>query len=302
MTEPRHLLDVDDLAGRLDAVLDQAVELKARHRAGEPYRYLPDRTLAMFFEKPSTRTRISFEAGMTRLGGHAIVLTPDYMQLDRGEPIADTARVLSRYVDAVMARVDEHSTVSDLADYASVPVINGLSDIAHPCQTLADLLTIRETFGDFAETRVAWVGDGNNVAASFAIGCAMAGVELVVATPAEYALPSRVLDRAGELGREPETTTDPDWAVAEADVVYTDVWVSMGDEDERETRLSRFHDGGFQVNADLVPETARVMHCLPAHRGEEITEEMLLSDRSLAWEQAENRMHAQNGLLVTLVP
>ncbi len=301
MTEPCHLLDIDDLAGRLDVVLDQAAELKARHRAGRPYRYLPDHTLAMFFEKPSTRTRISFEAGMTRLGGHAIVLTPDYMQLDRGEPIADTARVLSRYVDAVMARVDEHSTVAELATHASVPVINGLSDIAHPCQTLADLLTIREAVGELADTRVAWIGDGNNVAASFAIGCAMAGIDLVVATPAEYAVSSRVLDLAGDLGTEPETTTDPERAVAGADVVYTDVWVSMGDEAERETRLPRFRDGGFQVNADLVPESAYVMHCLPAHRGEEITEEMLLSDRSLVWDQAENRMHAQNGLLVDLI-
>lgn len=301
MTDPRHLLDIDDLAGRLPAVLDQAVELKARHHAGEPYRYLPDRTLAMFFEKPSTRTRISFEAGMTRLGGHAIVLTPDYMQLDRGEPIADTARVLSRYVDGVMARVDEHSTVAELAENASVPVINGLSDIAHPCQTLADLLTIREAFGGLAGTRVAWVGDGNNVAASLAIGCAMVGVDLVVATPDEYALPERVMDRAEEVGTRPETTTDPERAVTDADVVYSDVWVSMGDEAERETRLSRFRDGGFQLNAELVPASARVMHCLPAHRGEEITEDLLLSEQSLVWDQAENRMHAQNGLLVDLI-
>lgn len=301
MTSPQHLHDIDDLAGRLTGVLDQSLELKENHRDDDAYRLLSDRTLAMIFEKPSTRTRISFEAGMTRLGGHAIVLTPEHMQLGRGEPIPDTARVLSRYVDGVMARVNQHETIEELARHAGVPVINGLSDIAHPCQTLADLLTIRETFDGFTDVQAAWVGDGNNVAASFVIGCAMVGIDLTVASPPEYELPERVFSRAADLGSPPETTTDPAEAVEGADVVYTDVWVSMGDEDERDERVARFREGGYQVNPELLPPGTRVMHCLPAHRGEEITDKVLVGEQSLVWEQAENRMHAQNGLLVELI-
>jgi len=293
------VLDLDDLDDRLLPVLDRAAELKAAHYAGESYRLLPDRTLAMLFEKPSTRTRISFETGMTRLGGHAIMLSPEHMQLGRGEPIKDTARALSGYVDAIMARVGDHGELTALADNATVPVINGLSDRAHPCQTLADLLTIRETFGDF-DVSAAWVGDANNVAASFALGCAMVGIDLTVATPPDYALPEDVLARAESLGGRPDVTTDPAEAVAGADVVYTDVWVSMGQEEEREARLAAFE--GYQVNAELLAGTdAAFLHCLPAHRGEEVTDEVLESERALIWPQAENRMHAQNGLLVELI-
>lgn len=288
-----NLLDIDDLDD-LTAVLDRAAELKRAHHAGEPYRLLPDRTLAMLFEKPSTRTRVSFETGMTRLGGHALFLGRNDLQLGRGEPIKDTARALSGYVDAIMARVFDHGELEELATHATVPVINGLSDAAHPCQTLADLLTIREEFGGF-DVSVAWVGDGNNVACSFALGCAMTGIDLTVATPTGYGLPEAVIDRAAAIGEPPATTTDPHSAAAGADVVYTDVWVSMGDEDEREERLRAFD--GFQVNEALVG-TAQVMHCLPAHRGEEITAAVLESDRAVIWRQAENRMHAQNGLLV----
>ena len=296
---PRDVLDVDDLGERLEAVLEQAAELKRAHGADEPYRLLADRTLAMLFEKPSTRTRVSFETGMTRLGGHAIMMSPEHTQLGRGEPIKDTARALSGYVDGIMARVADHDELSELAEYATVPVINGLSDDAHPAQTLADLLTIREAFGDF-DVRAAWVGGGNNVASSFALGCAMVGIDLTVATPAEYALPGDVLDRAEALGGRPTTTTDPAEAVSGADVVYTDVWVNMGQEAEREERLAAFAD--YQVNADLLAGSdARVMHCLPAHRGEEITDDVIESDRALIWQQAENRMHAQNGLLVELL-
>ena len=294
------VLDVDDLAGRLDAVLDRAAELKRAHHDGEPYRLLPDRTLAMLFEKPSTRTRVSFETGMTRLGGHAIMLAPEHTQLGRGEPIKDTARALAGYVDAIMARVADHDTLVELAEYASVPVINGLSDDAHPAQTLADLLTIRETFDGFDDVSVAWVGGGNNVASSFALGAAMTGLELTVATPADYALPEAVLDRAEALGARPATTTDPAAAVADADVVYTDVWVNMGQEAEHDERVAAFAD--FQVNEALLDGSeAKVMHCLPAHRGEEITDAVMESDRALVWRQAENRMHAQNGLLVELL-
>jgi len=293
------VLDVDDLEGHLDAVLDRAAELKRAHHSDEPYRLLPDRTLAMLFEKPSTRTRVSFETGMTRLGGHAIMLSPEHMQLGRGEPIKDTARALSGYVDGIMARVRDQDELTELAEYASVPVINGLSDEAHPAQTLADLLTIREAFGGF-DLQAAWVGDGNNVASSFAIGCAMTGIDLTVATPADYAVPDGVLSRAEALGGRPTVTTDPAEAVAGADLVYTDVWVNMGQEDEREEREVAFQD--YQVNEALLADSdARVMHCLPAHRGEEITDAVLESDRALVWQQAENRMHAQNGLLVELL-
>ena len=296
---PRHLLDVDDLGDGdgVEAVLDRAAALKAAHYAGEPYRRLRDRTLAMLFERPSTRTRVSFETGMTRLGGHAIMLSPEHMQLGRGEPIRDTARALSAYVDAIMGRVSDHAELDELAAHATVPVVNGLSDDAHPCQTLADLLTIREAFDGF-DVSAAWVGDGNNVAQSFAIGCAMVGIDLAVATPPDYGLDDAAIERAAALGDAPTITTDPAAAVAGADVVYTDVWVSMGHEAEREARLDAFE--GFQVNADLVGD-ARVMHCLPAHRGEEITDEALEGDRSLVWQQAENRLHAQNGLLVDLL-
>jgi len=221
------------------------------------------------------------------------------MQLGRGEPIKDTARALSGYVDGIMARVRAHDELTELAAYSTVPVINGLSDDAHPAQTLADLLTIREAFGDFDVT-AAWVGGGNNVASSFAVGCAMTGIDLAVATPADYALSDDVLARAEALGGRPTVTTDPAEAVAGADVVYTDVWVNMGQEAEREAREAAFAD--YQVNDDLLAGTdAKVMHCLPAHRGEEITDAVLESDRALVWQQAENRMHAQNGLLVELL-
>jgi ornithine carbamoyltransferase len=293
------VLDVDDLVGHLGAVLDRAAELKRAHRANEPYRFLSDRTLAMLFEKPSTRTRVSFETGMTRLGGHAIMMSPEHTQLGRGEPIKDTARALSGYVDGIMARVRDHDELTELAEYASVPVINGLSDDAHPAQTLADLLTIREAFGGF-DLSVAWVGDGNNVASSFALGCAMTGIDLTVATPEAYGLSDDVLSRAEALGGRPDLAADPAEAVAGADLVYTDVWVNMGQEAERAERLAAFE--GYQVNDDLLSGTdARVMHCLPAHRGEEITDAVLEGDRALVWQQAENRMHAQNGLLVELL-
>lgn len=296
MTGP-NLLDVDDLTRTdLDAVLERAAALKA----GADDARLPDATLGMLFEKPSTRTRVSFEAGMTDLGGHAIFLGAEDIQLDRGEPIRDTARSLSGYVDGVMARLFDHEQLVEFAEYADVPVINGLTDRAHPCQTLADLLTLRERFGGF-DADVAWVGDGNNVAQSFAVGCALAGVDLTVATPPGYGLDDDVLDRAAAVGEAPTVTHDPAAAVAGADAVYTDVWVSMGQEDEREEKLAALD--GYQVNDDLLADAAddvAVMHCLPAHRGEEITDDVLESDHAIVWDQAENRLHAQKGLLVWL--
>ncbi|TKX57958.1 ornithine carbamoyltransferase [Halorubrum sp. SS7] len=288
-------LDIDDVTpAELDALLDRAAAMKA----GETDPRLADATLGMIFEKPSTRTRVSFETGMTRLGGHAMFLGPDDIQLGHGEPLRDTARVLGRYVDGVMARLFDHADVETLAEYADCPVINGLTDEAHPCQTLADLLTIRETVGE--DATVAWVGDGNNVGQSFVVGAAMAGIDVEVATPADYGMNPDVFDRAAEFGLDVTPTTDPEAAVEGADVVYTDVWISMGQEDVRDEKLAAFD--GFQVNADLLAGTdATVMHCLPAHRGEEVTDGVLESDRALVWDQAENRMHAQNALLVELL-
>ncbi|ACV46908.1 MULTISPECIES: ornithine carbamoyltransferase [Halomicrobium] len=291
---PTHLLDVDDLTtDELTTVLDRAAEIKAD---GAPD-LLDGHTLGMLFEKPSTRTRISFETGMTDLGGHAIFLGPEDIQLGHGEPIKDTARAVSRYVDFLMARMFDHGDVEELAEYASVPVVNGLTDDAHPCQTLADLLTIRERFGSFEDATVAWVGDGNNVCQSFVLGAAMTDLDLTVATPEGYGVDESVLDRAAELGSVPATTTDPEAAMADADVVYTDVWVSMGQEDKREEKLRAFE--GFQITPDVLGDRT-LMHCLPAHRGEEVTDAAIESDNAIVWDQAENRLHAQNGLLAWL--
>jgi len=291
-----NIVDIDDLTREeLHAVLDLAVDIKGRE-PDETASTLSNQTLAMIFEKPSTRTRTSFETGMTQLGGHAIFLGPDDIHLGHGEPIKDTARAISRYADFIMARVFDHADIVELAEFATVPVINGLTDDAHPCQTLADLLTIREHCGSF-DADVAWVGDGNNVCQSFVLGAAMTDIDLTVVTPEGYEISDGVRKRAAGLGNPPEETNDPEAAVADADVIYTDVWVSMGQEDEREQKLLDFE--GFQVNTDLVDDQT-VMHCLPAHRGEEITDEVLESDNAIVWDQAENRLHAQNGLLCWL--
>lgn len=293
----RFLELADVTADELSAIVESAADLKAALERGESHAALPQQTLGMCFEKPSTRTRISFETGMTQLGGHAVFFGPEESQLGRGEPVSDTARVLSGYVDFVVARVHAHDDLETLAEHATVPVVNGLSERAHPVQTLADLLTIREAFGGLDGVSAAWVGDGNNVARSFAVGAAMAGLDVTVATPEGYGLDP---DALGEHAGAVETTTDPVEAVAGADVVYTDVWVSMGEEDERATKLAAFD--GFQLSAELLSHApdAAVMHCLPAHRGEEITAEVLEGERSLAWTQAENRLHTGKALLVHL--
>jgi ornithine carbamoyltransferase len=296
----RHFTDIDDLsADELGAVLDTASELKSQVSRGEREPLLERQTLGMVFEKPSTRTRISFETGMTQLGGHAIFLGPEDIGLGEREPLRDTARTLSGYVDCAMVRLFEHSDLEELATHATVPVINGLTDDAHPCQTLADLLTLRETVG--FDSQVAWVGDGNNVAQSFVLGCALCGIDLTVATPDEYGIDESVLARAADLGSRPTVTNDPEKAVANVDAVYTDVWVSMGERGGEEKRAA-FEAGGFQVNETLLSGSdARVLHCLPAHRGEEITDEVIESERALVWQQAENRLHAQKGLLAFLL-
>jgi ornithine carbamoyltransferase len=287
------LVDIDDLSrAELRAVLDRAEQLRAAGETGSP---LADQTLAMVFEKPSTRTRVSFETGMTQLGGHAIFLGPDDIHLGHGEPLRDTARVLSRYGEVLMARVFDHADVVELAEFATVPVINGLSDRAHPCQTLADLLTIRDQFGTL-DVEVAWVGDGNNVCQSLTLGAAMTDLDLTIASPEGYEIDDDVRRRALGLDSPPAETTDPDAAIADADVVYTDVWVSMGEEEQRAEKLRAFE--GFQVTAERLGDRP-LLHCLPAHRGEEVTNEVMEGDH-LAWDQAENRMHAQKGLLVWL--
>ncbi|WP_440772065.1 ornithine carbamoyltransferase [Natronorubrum sp. DTA28] len=301
-TDVRHFLEIDDLSpDELETVLDRAETYKEAQQQGEDHPDLDGQTLGMIFQKPSTRTRVSFETGMTQLGGHAVFLGEDDIQLGRGEPLKDTSRTLSRYVDAVMARVFKHENIEVFAEYASVPVVNGLTDDAHPCQTLADLLTIREEEGGFEDVSAAWIGDGNNVAQSFVLGCAIAGIDLTVATPAGYGIDDSVLEQARALGGDPTVTTDPVEAVSDADVIYTDVWISMGQEDERDVRMDAFE--GFQVRSGLLEHApdASVMHCLPAHRGEEITDDVIESDRSIVFDQAENRLHAQKALLSWLL-
>jgi len=295
---PQHVLDVDDLSVEtFHAVLEDAAAYEQSLAAGKPHRDLPEHTLGMLFEKPSTRTRMSFETGMTQLGGHAVFLGPDATHLGHGEPLKDTARALSGYADALAIRTFDHDALETIAAYADVPVVNALTDDAHPCQALADLLTIRQTFGGFEDVSVAWVGDGNNVAASFAIACAMAGVDCTIATPEAHALDDAVLERAAAVGPRPTVTHDFDAAVADVDVVETDVWVSMGEDDDKREAFD-----GWTVTADvLVAADAKLMHCLPANRGEELTDDAIESERSLVWQQAENRLHVQKALLVELL-
>jgi ornithine carbamoyltransferase len=280
-------------AFELGKLLDRAAEMKAgRRRAAGPGE-LAGRSIALIFEKPSTRTRISFEVGVAELDGTPIVLRENELQLSRGESIGDTARVFSRYVDAIVIRSGSHEAVAELAAEAGVPVVNALTPLHHPCQALADLLTLREHFENLDGLRLAYVGDGNNVARSLAIAGELAGVEVVVAAPAGYQL---------EEGNGVKLTDDPRAAVDGADAIYTDVWVSMGDEKEAERRRADL--APFRVDADLLAaakDSAIVLHCLPAHPGEEITAEVLYGSRSAVWDQAENRLHTQKALLATLL-
>ena len=280
-------------AFELGKLLDRAAELKAGRREGVGGDSLAGRSVGLIFEKPSTRTRISFDVGVAELGGHGVMLRGDELQLARGESVADTARVLSRYVDAIVIRSGSHEIVAELAEAAEVPVVNGLTPLHHPCQALADLLTMRERFGDLQGLRLAYVGDGNNVARSLAILGELAGVEVVVAAPQGYQL---------EEGHGAKLTADPRAAADGADALYADVWVSMGDEAEAQRRRADL--APFRLDGDLLAaakEEAIVLHCLPAHPGEEITAEVLYGDRSAVWDQAENRLHAQKALLELLV-
>jgi len=295
----RDFVSMDDLSPEeVRFVLDTAVDLKRRAKAGDRPALLTGRVLAMIFEKPSLRTRVTFEVGMWELGGHAVYLAPQDVQLGARESVPDVARNLERWVGGIMARTFAHRTVQTLAEHARIPVINGLSDLEHPCQTLGDLLTIRERFGHLDGLRVAWVGDGNNVCHSLLLGAAKVGMHVAVATPARYAPDPAIVARAREIapasGSRIEVGTDAKAAARGADVIYTDVWVSMGQEAEREAKIKAF--SGYQVNGALTAQAAAravVMHCLPAHRGEEITGEVLDGPQSVVLDQAENRLHAQ---------
>ena len=293
----RDFLRVSDWSrDELLAVLDLADELKAGRGEQRP---LPGRTLGMIFQKPSTRTRVSFEAGIAQLGGVGLHLAAGDLQLGRGEPIRDTAIVLSRYLDAIMIRTFAQSDVEELAEHSDVPVVNGLTDATHPCQALADAMTIRERLGRFEGVRVAYVGDGNNVLHSLAAICNRLGMSIVAATPPGYEPDSAEADRAGGI----EVVRDPREAATGADVLYTDVWTSMGQEAERERRLSDL--AGYAIDAALLAEAtdeAIVLHCLPAHVGEEIEADVLYGARSAVWDEAENRLHAQKALLALIVP
>jgi ornithine carbamoyltransferase len=306
----QHLLSLSDLTpDEFMGLLDLAIRLKTELRKkGRNKPRLKGKTLGMIFQKPSLRTRVSFDMAMIQLGGQALYLSPNEISLGKRESVADVARVLSRYVDGIQARVFAHSDVVELAKYSRVPVVNGLSDYSHPCQGAADLLTIYERKGSLKGLKVAFIGDGNNVATSLAFGCALTGAQFVVASPKGYTLSAPVVARATEMGRATGSTItlvrDPVEAARDADVIYTDAWTSMGQEEETEKRLKVFAPT-YQVNAELVSHAAPgyiVMHCLPAHRGQEITDDVCDDEEhSALWDQAENRMHAQKAILVELM-
>ncbi|MFN4259287.1 MAG: ornithine carbamoyltransferase [Gemmataceae bacterium] len=301
----RHFLSLLDWTpDEILHLLREATRLKQACQRGEREPLLAGRVLGMIFEKPSLRTRVSFETGMAHLGGTALFLSGQDVGLGVRESIADFARVISQYVDGVVLRTFSHATVESFAAHASCPVINGLSDHYHPCQALGDMLTIWEVFGDVAGKTVAFVGDGNNVARSLAIACGKLGARFVLAAPKGYGFDEGFLTCYRQQVPDGAVVLNgkPDHAVRDADVIYTDVWTSMGQEAEREKRLKKF--ANYQLNAKLLslaPPHARVMHCLPAHRGEEITDDVLDGDRSIVIQQAANRMHAQKALLVHLL-
>jgi ornithine carbamoyltransferase len=301
-----HFISISDHStDELRQLLKLSRQLKAEFsNKGRNEPTLTGKTLAMIFEKPSLRTRVSFAVAMTHLGGSALLLRQEEVGLGSREPVQDVARVLSGMCDGIMARVFEHQKLIDLARWSKVPVINGLSDFSHPCQAMADVMTIEEHFGTLAERTVVYVGDGNNVARSLAVACGKFAMRFVLASPPAYALPEQDVDRI--MGQVPEMDFeimhDPAEAVREADVIYTDTWVSMGQEEEKARRISDF--AGFGVDERLLasaPPSAVVMHCLPAYRGLEISEAVIESDRSLVFQQAENRLHFQKGLLVGLL-
>ncbi len=306
MPPMRHFTSLADWSpADLRQLLDVAVRLKRQHKAtGRNDPLLAGRTLAMVFEKPSLRTRVSFSVAMTHLGGVGLLLRDDEVGLGKREPVADVARVLSGMCDGIMARTFEHQMVLDLARHAAVPVINGLTDYSHPCQAMADLMTVEEHFGNLAGRTMAFVGDGNNVARSLAVACGKFGMSFVLSSPGGYELPADDMNRvmARVPGMDFETVTDPADAVHDADVVVTDTWVSMGQEAEKARRTADF--APYRVDAALLaaaPAHAVVLHCLPAYRGLEISEDVFEGPRSLVFQEAENRLHFQKGLLAVLM-
>jgi ornithine carbamoyltransferase len=299
-----NLISIFDLPrAEIEALIEKAKELKREQKEGVRARNdLQGKTLAMIFEKPSTRTRVSFEVAMHELGGNVTSLNWNELQLGRGERIEETAKVFSAYVDAVMIRAFRHESVEKFARHASIPVINGLTDFEHPCQTLADLMTIKEYKGKLAGVKVAWLGDGNNVCNSLIGGASITGMDISVACPAGYEPDERIVEKAREMGCETLITGTAKKAAADADVIYTDVWVSMGEENESEKRKTDLKN--YQLNEDLVrtaKEDVIVMHCMPVHIGEEITDGVMNSANSVIFEQAENRLHAQKALLLKLL-
>ena len=300
----RHFTRVADWSGEeLLSALDLADDLKERQARREEHHLLPGRTLGMIFQKPSTRTRVSFEVGIYQLGGAGLYLAASDLQLGRGETLRDTATVLSRYLDGLMIRTFAQDDVEELARHATIPVINGLTDSAHPCQALADVTTIRERLGRLEGVRIAYLGDGNNVCASLMVAAAKLGMEFIAATPEGYEPDPRVVEIAREAGGAVELSHDPRDAARGADVLYTDVWTSMGQEEEKERRLRDL--AGFGIDDELVGlagDEAIVLHCLPAHYGEEITEDVLYGRQSAVWDQAENRLHAQKALMALVIP
>ncbi|MDQ6959904.1 MAG: ornithine carbamoyltransferase [Mariprofundaceae bacterium] len=299
----RHFLTLLDITPEeAGHILARAAELKAMQKAGTPHRTLAGKVLAMIFDKASTRTRVSFETGMYQLGGHALFLHSGSTQLGRGEPIEDSARVISSMVDGVMIRTFAQESVQRFAEYSSVPVINGLTDLTHPCQILTDVFTYQEHRGDIAGKTVAWIGDGNNMAHSWINGAISFGYKLNIACPEDYCPDENMLAAAHALNAEIVLADDPLAATRNADLVTTDVWASMGQEDEQAEREKAFAD--FQVNADVMAKAkpdALFMHCLPAHRGEEVTAEVMDGPQSVVWDEAENRLHAQKALLEFLL-
>ncbi len=303
----KHFISLNDpTPGEILGLLDLADQLKADVKAGRPHPILQGKTLGLIFAKSSTRTRVSFEVGMYQLGGHALFLSSQDIQLGRGESIADTAQVMSRYLDGIMIRTFAHQDVLDLARYGTIPIINGLTDLMHPCQVLADLQTIREHKGRLQGLKMAYLGDGNNMAVSLLHGAAKVGMDIAVATPASYACDTASVAEAKatatQTGAKVIITEDPRLAIQDADVVYTDTWVSMGQESEKAEKVKQF--GAYQVNTDLMAlarPDAIFMHCLPAYRGYEVTAEVIDGPQSVIFDEAENRLHAQKAVLVRLL-
>ena len=296
----RDFLAIPDFTTKeLEGLFDLADRMRTGKYDKKP---LAGKSLAMIFMKSSTRTRVSFEVGTWQLGGHALFLSPRDVQLGRGEPIKDTARVLSRYVDGIMIRTFAHAEVVELAEFATVPIINGLTDLLHPCQILADLLTVRQHLGGYAGKKIAWIGDGNNMANSWINAAWRLGFELVLACPAGYDPDATILARAQKDNPKIRVVRDPREAADGAHVVNTDVWASMGQEEEQKVREKAF--AGYQVDAKLMgaaKKDAIFLHCLPAHRGEEVSEEVLEGPHSRVWDEAENRLHIQKAIMVALM-